>query len=178
MADYVCGFMMNETEVILIHKTHPPEQAGSWNGIGGRIRKGEAPIDAMQREWAEETGDPVKHKWIEFARIKFKHCVVYFFTAFEHNMPALMQMTDEEVDVFPIGELNNHDLVEHVDWLVLLAKNHRALNLPVLIRSADGGKYESLVPVVQGFDPADAAFDLSHSDSVGSEAGAGDGGSD
>jgi len=178
MADYVCGFMMNETEVILIHKTHPAEQAGSWNGIGGRIKKDEDPLNAMAREWAEETGDPVQHKWIEFCRIKFRRNVVYFFTAYEHNMPALMQMTDEEVDVFPISELNNHDLVEHVDWLVLLAKSHRALNLPVLIRTADGGKYEGLVPVVQGLDAADTAFDLQHADSIGSEAGADNAGSD
>lgn len=58
MKTYVLGFAFNlqSTEVLLIHKARPTAQAGLWNGIGGKIEDGEAPLDAMVREFAEETG--------------------------------------------------------------------------------------------------------------------------
>lgn len=60
---YVLGFMFNEAEskVILIFKNRPAWQAGKLNGIGGKIEEGETPIQAMNREFAEETGFIAKH---------------------------------------------------------------------------------------------------------------------
>lgn len=135
MHRYVCGFMMNEKEVVLIHKERPREQAGKWNGIGGAVKDHELITDAMAREWEEETGDTVKHKWIEIARYQYGvKSMVHFFTAREHDMPAVMKMTDEDVDVFLIDELAQQPLVEHVEWLVHLATVHESLILPLTIK--------------------------------------------
>lgn len=56
--EYVLGFMFNEDEskVLLVHKNRPTWQAGKLNGIGGKIEAGETPLQAMEREFMEETG--------------------------------------------------------------------------------------------------------------------------
>lgn len=61
--EYVLGFMFNEDEskVLLIMKNRPAWQAGKLNGVGGKIEAGETPIQAMEREFAEETGFVAKH---------------------------------------------------------------------------------------------------------------------
>ena len=55
---YVVGFLLNydRTQVVLIRKNRPAWQAGHLNGVGGKIEMGETPIEAMTREFEEETG--------------------------------------------------------------------------------------------------------------------------
>ena len=54
---YVLGFAFNKgcTEVLLIEKKRPNWMVGKLNGVGGHIEDGETPIDAMVREFKEET---------------------------------------------------------------------------------------------------------------------------
>lgn len=61
--EYVLGFMFNlaESKVLLVWKNRPAWQAGKLNGVGGKIEEGETPIQAMNREFAEETGFVSKH---------------------------------------------------------------------------------------------------------------------
>ena len=61
--EYVLGFMFNEAEskVLLVWKNRPAWQAGKLNGVGGKIEAGETPVQAMNREFAEETGFVSKH---------------------------------------------------------------------------------------------------------------------
>ena len=40
----------------VIKKERPVWQAGLLNAIGGHVEKGEYPVEAMQREFLEETG--------------------------------------------------------------------------------------------------------------------------
>lgn len=53
---YVLGYLLTPTGVMLIQKVSPPAWAGKANAIGGKIRPGELPKDAMVREFREETG--------------------------------------------------------------------------------------------------------------------------
>ncbi len=55
---YVCGFMFSpdKKQVLLINKLRPDWQNGKINGIGGKVEEGETPIDAIVREFYEETG--------------------------------------------------------------------------------------------------------------------------
>jgi 8-oxo-dGTP pyrophosphatase MutT (NUDIX family) len=55
--EYVVGFCINgdRSEVLLIEKQKPAWQRGKLNGVGGKIEPGESPIDAMIREFREET---------------------------------------------------------------------------------------------------------------------------
>ena len=55
---YCCGFMFSKdfSHVLLIEKARPKWQEGKVNGIGGHLESGESPVDAMVREFEEETG--------------------------------------------------------------------------------------------------------------------------
>ncbi len=61
--EYVLGFMFSpdEKKVLLIWKNRPSWQAGKLNGIGGKVNPGETPLEAMEREFIEETGFVAKH---------------------------------------------------------------------------------------------------------------------
>lgn len=57
MRQYVLGFQVSPKldQILLIQKARPDWQAGRLNGIGGHVEPGETPIQAMVREFAEET---------------------------------------------------------------------------------------------------------------------------
>lgn len=48
-------FVFRGDRLLLIHRLHPPDQ-GYWNAIGGKIDRGEDPLEAAQRELKEEAG--------------------------------------------------------------------------------------------------------------------------
>jgi 8-oxo-dGTP diphosphatase len=52
---YTLCFLTRGREVLLLHRRRPPNQ-GLWNGVGGHIEPGEAPLAACLREVLEETG--------------------------------------------------------------------------------------------------------------------------
>jgi 8-oxo-dGTP diphosphatase len=51
----VVGFLFADSDVLLVQKMKPDWQKGFWNGVGGKDEDGEEPIDAMVREFREET---------------------------------------------------------------------------------------------------------------------------
>ena len=52
---YTLCFLTRGADVLLLHRRRPPNQ-GLWNGVGGRIEPGEAPLESVLREVREETG--------------------------------------------------------------------------------------------------------------------------
>jgi 8-oxo-dGTP diphosphatase len=52
---YTLCFLTRGDEVLMLHRRNPPNQ-GLWNGVGGRIEPGEAPLACILREVEEETG--------------------------------------------------------------------------------------------------------------------------
>jgi 8-oxo-dGTP diphosphatase len=48
-------FVFCGDDVLLIHRQRPPD-AGAWNAIGGKVDRGEDPLEAAQREVREEAG--------------------------------------------------------------------------------------------------------------------------
>ncbi len=48
-------FLRRDDLILMLHRNHPPNQ-GKWNGVGGHIEAGEAPLAACLREVEEETG--------------------------------------------------------------------------------------------------------------------------
>lgn len=56
--EFVLGFCFDKSRqcVVLIRKARPQWMAGLLNGIGGKLEPGEDPVQAMAREFEEETG--------------------------------------------------------------------------------------------------------------------------
>lgn len=65
MTRYVLGFVFSEdlSKLLLIRKTHPKEQYGKLNGLGGVIKHAERTGQAMSREFREECGIHVPEKY-------------------------------------------------------------------------------------------------------------------
>lgn len=57
---YCVGFAYYLDHVVLIKKKRPDFQAGLFNGIGGSLEFGESHLQAMVREFREETGTWVR----------------------------------------------------------------------------------------------------------------------
>ena len=111
-------FRRGGREIALIKKTHPRWQAGKLNGIGGKIDRGETPLEAMRRECKEEAGVDIK-KWREFALLKVQDGDVWFFAAM--GSYKLRSLTDERVAWYPVSRLAKLPLIENLTWLIPLA---------------------------------------------------------
>jgi len=63
MIHYVGGFLFdtNQRYILLIEKNKPEWMKGLYNGVGGRIEEGESSLQAMVREFKEETDLDVEH---------------------------------------------------------------------------------------------------------------------
>lgn len=51
-------YALHEGSVLLMHRNRKPSDAhrGKWNGLGGKMERGESPRQAAAREWFEESG--------------------------------------------------------------------------------------------------------------------------
>ena len=118
---YVVGFMFSPAEesVLLIRKTHPDWQAGKLNGVGGRIEDGESALDAMRREFAEETG--IYHlRWIQFCVLgDARNWQVHCFAAFGDVFSATTT-TDEAIEIISVREFPS-DTIPDLRWLIPMA---------------------------------------------------------
>lgn len=138
MNKYVLGFMFSKDRhcVVLIDKTHPKWQAGKLNGIGGNVQQGELPIDAMIREFEEETGGAtVRNQWKHFATLtgpapaeidpNRTHFTVLCFAA-TGDLSSLHTMTEEKLDTRLVGDMPWYinKLVDNCAWLIFLALDH------------------------------------------------------
>lgn len=126
MQQYVAGFMFSENMdvVALVRKARPDWQAGKLNGIGGKIEPGETPIEAMRREFREETGVD-REAWEPFVRL-FREGVyeVFFFVAYSDKVYNAFTQTDEEIVTrCALGTMDwiVKEGVPNLRWLVPLA---------------------------------------------------------
>ena len=77
----VVGFLFDgHGNVLLIKKNHPEWQKGRLNGLGGKIERGESPLQAMIREFKEEAGAMVDD-WREFCNMSGEGYRLYLFTS-------------------------------------------------------------------------------------------------
>lgn len=103
MKRYVVGLMFNEDRsmVLLIKKNRPEWQNKKLNGVGGEVGLEERLVEAMRREFSEETGVLTEEKdWRYFARKCFTgHDICnfdfHFFVASKKCNPT--SLTDERV---------------------------------------------------------------------------------
>jgi len=123
MQRYVAGFMFNPSmdHLALVRKKRPPWQEGRLNAIGGEIAEGEEPLEAMVREFQEETG--VFHTEWEPTVILHKENVfeVHFFRAFSKRVYEVRTIEDEAIELHPLTHLNagpSFRTIPNLSWLV------------------------------------------------------------
>jgi len=112
MQNYVLGFLFNNKldKVILIEKNRPEFLKGKLNGIGGKVELNETYIDAIVREFKEETGIDIHHEeWNDLGEIKDNHFFVQSFYAKvnDKRFDECKTMETEKVLKFSVNELNN-----------------------------------------------------------------------
>ncbi len=109
--------------VALVRKNKPTWQAGRLNGIGGGIEANERPIDAMTREWFEETYN-WHSEWERFAEIRFPETIVHFFKANVPELPEFPAINDigEKLEVWDFSIVVRNSLViPNLKWLLPMA---------------------------------------------------------
>src|SRR5690606_21087500 len=110
------GFVFTEDrrEVVLVRKNRPAWQAGFLNGVGGKVERGEVPVAAMAREFAEEAGVSVDPSaWDELCTVTWPErgapegfgAVVFFRHVWDRSVPlgaAARSCTDEPIELWPV----------------------------------------------------------------------------
>jgi len=119
----VCGFFFDpaKTTVALIRKNRPDWQAGLLNGVGGKVEEGEFALDAMIREFEEETG--VRHEdWESFCVLedKINGYEVHYFRAFG-DVTKCTTTTDEEIEFIMPGAVPASNVIPNLTWLIPMA---------------------------------------------------------
>ena len=130
---YVVGFAFSKdrNDIVLIKKNKPEWQAGMVNGIGGKIEDtDDRPVDAMRREFKEETGvDTLANKWKHYATLKVGDAVeVYCFVYFDNEIYNCRTIEKEEVFIIAtdtaLGEFR-YKFVPNTKVLVELALENK-----------------------------------------------------
>lgn len=129
MQKYVVGFLFDERaeNLVLIRKTKPDWQKGSLNGVGGKVEPGEEYLDAMVREFREETGIDFK-EWelytvmrnLEETNFPYE---MYVYRAFvtPEILWSVRTTTEEEIVIINLEDLYQEKLISNLHWLVPLA---------------------------------------------------------
>lgn len=138
MTRYVLGFMFNEdnTRVALIRKNRPEWQAGKLNGIGGKIEEGESILEAMVREFHEETGY-LTEEWmwrkVAVMNIEASEALVHIFSCAGENftLERLISLTDELVVVRECATLLRSETVHNLGWVLPLCLDEESPDLEI-----------------------------------------------
>lgn len=128
--NYVVGFLFNHdlSQVALIRKIKPQWQAGKLNGVGGKIEPGETPLEAMVREFKEETGAYVPpDDWTSFGLASGDNSdgspfsVEFFYAIGETG--GLGSPTDEKVEAHRTADVVNRSFyaVGNIPWIISAA---------------------------------------------------------
>jgi 8-oxo-dGTP diphosphatase len=138
MQRYACGYLIDpDRRVVLIRKNRPAWQAGRLNGVGGHVEPGETPVEAMRREFFEETGLDVDG-WQHFATVAWSTGETNFYRRFADAalLDAARTVTDEVIEVHPFDGIPWQETVPSLAWLLPLALYPTPLAEPVVVREA------------------------------------------
>lgn len=126
---YVAGFVFSPSfeQVGLIRKNKPVWQAGLLNGIGGKIEENETPVEAMVREFSEETlSTSSRDQWKQFAVIGDDKGFEVTFFAMIGATYHLRPRESEQVEVLRVRDIHplRTDMIENLPWLIAMAIDH------------------------------------------------------
>lgn len=116
-------FDSTKENVALIRKTKPKWQAGLLNGIGGKVERKEETIDAMVREFREETGfSTITEDWLCFASMHGSGFSVHYY-CMVGPIYELKTMEEEMIEIASVRCFHpkQQNCVENLPWLLGLA---------------------------------------------------------
>jgi 8-oxo-dGTP diphosphatase len=134
----VVGFLFREQSVLLVQKNRPSWQRGLLNGVGGALEIGESPLEAMVREFREETRYQGDLDWRYFC---LEHepfgAWVHFFVADTPEAYWWPSHNDvgELMYWMHVANIYRAKCVGNLGWLLPLAMDWRSLE-PVTIRAS------------------------------------------
>ncbi len=135
---YVAGFLFSpdQKKVVLIKKARPAWQKGRYNAVGGKIELGETPLQAMQREFLEETGHII-HNWEPVADLQGPDWSCNFFRACGVLENCRTQDMEEPIEIFDVEQVKlftKDRCISNVPWLMGVALNINAgIDFPISI---------------------------------------------
>jgi 8-oxo-dGTP diphosphatase len=136
MKNMVLGFAFdnNFINVVLIRKLRPKFQNGLLNGVGGKIEN-ETPLNAMIREFKEETGLNIID-WKNICFMKGDDWSVEVFATINENILRAETKTDEEVEIYSVHNLCYLDrCMPNLKFLIEMSMEH--LTNPKTFRRAE-----------------------------------------
>lgn len=149
MNRYVVGFLFddNMTQVCMIKKSRPVWQNGLLNGIGGKIDERETPLEAMIREFREETGvDTTARTWSHVCTLRFPYAEIEVYAGKNSEYFEVADTnTDEEIVKQSMSEVlfwRRAPTVENVSMLIELSRQ-RLTDREGVAPGKDADLYES-----------------------------------
>jgi 8-oxo-dGTP diphosphatase len=140
MKHYVLGLIFDNTKqnILLVRKNRPDWMKGYYNGVGGKIKLDETPIQAMCREGIEETA--FSHSWVHTITFVCPGGTVYVFTAISgmSNDIYFTQVEDEKLEVFNLKNLPDK-LMHNLKWIIPLSLSN--VQKPIILQANELGVY-------------------------------------
>jgi 8-oxo-dGTP diphosphatase len=134
----VAAFALCNEEVLLVRKEKPKWQSGLLNGVGGKAEVHETPLDAMCREFLEETNIEVSaDRWNHFASEFGRGYVVHFFrcrlSTLVRDVTPTQNDAGEKLYWYNARMLDRQSIIGNLQWLIPLAVDPRGFNRPVIV---------------------------------------------
>lgn len=140
MQKYVLGFMTDGNgNIAFIIKNKPEWQKGFKNGIGGKIEEGETSLEAMIREFQEETSVlTTKGEWANYAKMTNSKFEIDVFLGIidEERFDQIMTNTDEVVVKHSINYTLDfpEEFIDNIPWLLMMIMDQAALRGPIVVQ--------------------------------------------
>lgn len=136
---YVCGFVysIDGSRVVLLERSKDDWQQGFYNGIGGKINKGEEPVNAMVREFEEEAGISTgAERWTRTIVLSGPEFEVHFFA----NRSAFLAARFEKaykcnegiIRTFSTAAVPHIKVIPNLRWIVPMQLDNLAWPINVI----------------------------------------------
>ena len=127
---YVLCCAFDGTKIISILKNRPDYQKNKLNGIGGKVENDETYIEAMIREFKEETSvSTFVSDWSNFAVLVNDFFIIECFkTNISGLSKAVQNVTDEKLVILDYNDIHDKDLVNNYKMLLEIALNNSIKN--------------------------------------------------
>ncbi len=125
---FVVGFAFskNTDSILLVKKLRPEWQKGLLNGIEGKIKNDEIPIDAMSRECREETGLLLDWRCrgiMQGINNDGEYFTCYIFYSYSQNILNYKQVEDELLGVYNPLYIDPTQVVSNLNFLILFGRS-------------------------------------------------------